>query len=83
MNELNPELFTYELYESNFWSRLNMRVCDYLDDEIKKHMIGWCPAERLSFRPRKGDIAVMCEDENSEKFWFHYSKTLLDHVQKS
>ena len=81
MTELNPEIFTYELYESNYWSRLNMGVFDNsLENEIKKHIVGWCPSERLSVRPRKNCIAIMCEDEDGEKFWFHYSKDIIDGV---
>lgn len=79
MEELNPELFTYELYESNYWSRLGVGVWyNDLDVEVKNHMVGWCPSERLSVRPRKDDVAVMCEDDDGEKFWFHYSKCIIE-----
>ena len=78
MTELNPELFTYELYESNYWSRLNMGVFDNsIEIEIKKHIVGCCPSARLSVRPRDNEIAIMCEDEDGEKFWFHYSKDII------
>lgn len=79
LSELDPELFTYELYESNYWSRLGLGVWDNaLELEIRKHAIGWCPSERLTVRPRKDSIAVMCEDEDGEKFWFHYSKSIIE-----
>jgi len=77
--ELNPELFTYERYELNFGDRLGLLHSMYPDifekdnyfKAVKKSAVGWCDPSRLAVRPRNDGIALMCEDENGEKFWFH------------
>jgi len=77
MEQISPELFTYELYESNYMDRLGIPfdTCDRIASyTVKQHAIGWCDASRLQVRPRSGLIAIMCEDENGEKFWFHQEK---------
>ena len=74
IEEISPERFNYQNYEPNYWSRLGFCFsCGSLDvvKKAKECAIGWCDASRLSFRPRPGCIAVMCEDEDYEPFWFH------------
>ena len=78
MEELNPELFTHDNYEIDFGHRLDLYHNHYAEiyqmDEfigrLNEKMIGWCDASRLSVRPRKSGVAVMCEDDEG-KFWFH------------
>ena len=54
--EIDPELFTYELYEMNFGDRLGLY--NHLYPEV------------FEFAKTVG-VALMCEDENGERFWFH------------
>ena len=77
--EIDPELFTYELYEVNFGDRLGLYHSVYPDifefenfiKALRPRIIGWCDPSRLAVRPKTEGIALMCEDENGEKFWFH------------
>ena len=71
---ISAEKFSYELYEPNYWDRLNLRNNFDITDIIriaKDKAVGWCDANRLLVRPRSHMIAVMFEDEDGEKFWFH------------
>lgn len=74
IEEIDPERFIYQNYEPDYWTRLGMCFsCGCLDvaKKAKACALGWCDASRLSVRPRPGCIAVMCEDEDGEPFWFH------------
>lgn len=78
LEELNPELFTWETYECDFGYRLDLYwnaypeifQFDHFITQLKKRAIGWCDASRVPVRPKSDGIAVMCEDEDG-KFWFH------------
>lgn len=75
IKELNPELFSWELYDA-------AGMC-YLDDAIRvAESFGYCDASRLTVRPRAGEFALMIEWSNGERFWFHISKRLLELVKK-
>ena len=77
--EINPELFTYNAYEMNFGDRLGLyyhmypEVFDFKNfiRILKPRVIGWCDPSRLAVRPKVEGVALMCEDEDGEKFWFH------------
>ena len=81
--EIDPELFTYELYEMNFGDRLGLyhsmfpEIFEFKNfiKVLKPRVIGWCDSSRLAVRPKTEGIALMCEDENGEKFWFHVLET--------
>lgn len=78
LEHLSAELFTFELYESGFWSALNLSYEDSLDVHnliraIKEHGIGYCDATRLTVRPRDNQYAIMCEVDG-DKLWFHMNK---------
>lgn len=78
IEELSPEIFTYELYEVDFGSRIGIYHNHFgeiyeMDDfihAVKDKIIGWCDPSRLLVRPRTDGAAIMCEDEDG-KFWFH------------
>lgn len=75
--EISAEKFLYELYEPNFWQRLGFEFTTDDDIVIAKAIdraIGYCDANRLLVRPETGTIAIMCEDDSGEKFWFHHYK---------
>ena len=77
--EIDPELFTYGIYEAAFGDRLGLYHHMYPEvfefenfiRVLKPRVIGWCDPSRLAVRPKTEGVALMCEDENSEKFWFH------------
>jgi len=82
--EIDPELFTYELYEMNFGDRLGLYHRMYPEvfefgnfiKVLAPRVVGWCDPSRLAVRPKTEGVALMCEDEGGERFWFHtLSKT--------
>lgn len=40
--------------------------------------VGYCDANRLLVRPKDRMIAIMCEDDDGEKFWFHHYKLAFE-----
>ena len=65
--ELSPDEFTWERYESNYGSRLNLDFRSSINNvvmarEIRDRCLGYCDGSKLRIRPK------------SEKFWFHYPK---------
>ena len=75
IEELNPELFTWELYNSaGMWE---------LDDALYvANSFGFCDASRLAVRPRIGEFALMVEWPNGSKCWFHISPQQLRLIEK-
>lgn len=78
LKELSPEAFTFELYEPNYYDRLEMwDVVKWdgraLERRLEETAVGWCDAFRLGVRPRGGLAAVMCEDSDVDRFWFYVS----------
>ena len=77
--EIDPELFTYELYEMNFGDRLGLYHRMYpevfeFENFVKvlaPKVVGWCDPSRLAVRPKTEGVALMCEDGDGERFWFH------------
>lgn len=80
--ELSAERFAYELWEGNWAYRLGFDYCtdtnDFLLKKFRVHFVGWCDGSRLAVRPKSDMVAVMCEDEDGDKFWFHIYKTTFD-----
>ena len=79
--KLSAEKFSYELYESNFWARIGLQFST--DDDLiiataAKQAVGYCDANRLLVRPKDRMVAIMCEDDDGEKFWFHHYKTAFE-----
>lgn len=58
--EIDPELFTYELYEMNFGDRLGLYHSMYpevfeFENFVKvlaPKVVGWCDPPRLAVRPK-------------------------------
>ena len=75
IEELDPELFTWELYNSaGLWE---------LDDALyAADSFGFCDASRLTVRPRSGEFALMVEWPNGSKYWCHVTPALLKRIQK-
>lgn len=77
--EIDPELFTYELYEMNFGDRLGLYYHVYPEvfefenfvKALAPKVVGWCDPSRLAVRPKAEGVALMCEDEDGGRFWFH------------
>lgn len=84
--ELNPELFTWDNYEYDYGDRLNLDYRQSVDlktmeREIKRRAVGYCQGSRLLVRPKSDMYGLMLEDDDHEKFWFHYPRTCLDHIR--
>lgn len=74
LDELNPELFTWELYD---WSMQWL-----LDDALyAASHFGFCDASRLLVRPRSDEFALMIEWPNGEKCWAHISAKQLSIIR--
>ncbi len=75
IEELNPELFTWELYNTaGLWE---------LDDALyAADSFGFCDASRLAVRPRTGEFALMIEWPNGEKYWCHVTPKMLRIIEK-
>lgn len=85
IEELSPIDFTWERYESNYGARLDLDFRSSIDNkvmarEIKKCCVGWCDGSRLSIRPKEDMVALMLEDDEFEKFWFHYPKVAFEMI---
>ena len=79
--KVSAELFTYELYEPNFWQRLGFEFStsdDIVIAEAIKRAVGYCNSERLAVRPKSRMIALLCEDADGEKFWFHHYRLAFE-----
>jgi hypothetical protein len=75
LKELNPELFSYELY--------NMAGCFQIDTALHcDELFGYCDASRLLVRPKSGEYALMIEYKNGYKCWFHISERMLKLIKK-
>ncbi len=83
--KLNPELFTYENWESGFWDMLGLGYAESMEEDnliraIKEYGIGYCNSDRLKCRPKDNKyVAVMCEREG-EKFWFHVFREDIEDI---
>lgn len=74
LEELSPELFIWELYDSGG---------PLLDrNEVAQMAIGYCDASRLQVRPRSNLMALMCEDPEGNKFWFHVEPKEIEFITK-
>ena len=75
IDEIDPELFTWELYNpAGPWE---------LDDALcAAESFGYCDASRLAVRPRTDEIALMIEWPNGSKCWFHVSQKMLQSIKK-
>lgn len=85
MEELNPELFTWDNYEADYGARLDLDYRMSIDYEImrleiKHRIVGYCDGGRLYVRPRPDCYGVMLKDDDMEKFWFHFPKDALDNM---
>lgn len=83
--ELSPIEFTYERYEPDYGNRLGLDFrssidCDLMAREIRHRCIGWCDGSKLRIRPKSDMVAIMLEDDEFEKFWFHYPKVAFEMI---
>ena len=71
VEEIDPELFLWELYNANGVQELDVA----LHIAVK---FGYCDAGRLYVRPKSGMLALMVEYEDGAKEWYHITPRLLD-----
>ena len=75
LKELSPELFSYELYNSD--------GCWQIDTALHcAELFGYCDASRLLVRPKAGEYALMIEYKNGYKCWFHIPERMLEIIKK-
>ncbi len=75
LEEIDPELFLWELYNANGLYELDDALCT-------DATFGYCDASRLRVRPRSGGYALMVEWRNGEKYWCHVDKRILEIIRK-
>ena len=85
IEEIDPELFTWDKYEPDYGGRLGLNFRDstsmkVMEREIKKRCVGYCQGSRLRIRPKSDMYAIMLEDDDFEKFWFHFPRVCLDRM---
>lgn len=85
IERMDSSQFTWERYESNYGARLDLDFRSSIDAkimarEIKRRCVGWCPGGKLTIRPKSDMVALMLEDDEFEKFWFHYPKTCFEMI---
>lgn len=75
--QLSPLNFTYRSWEAGaFHKELGIELrYDKLNQEhvrrlFKEHALGWCPAEKLTVRPKVDHVALMLEVDG-QRGWFH------------
>jgi hypothetical protein len=76
--EMNSECFTYENYESNWWSLFELDFPSSLETKnikniVDSYAIGYCDSSRVRVRPKIDTYAVMFEKDGL-RFWFHLEK---------
>lgn len=86
LEELNSALFVYETHVTDFGDYLDLSyhcfstVPEEQDTELltalRKYAIGYCPGEKLAFKPKAGIVGIMCE-KDGERFWFHIMEQTL------
>lgn len=75
LEEIDPELFLYELYDAEGLSYLDphdLAVCS----------IGYCDAGRLLVRPKSGECALMVELPDHDKIWFHVDPKTIELINR-
>ena len=84
--EIDPELFTWDNYEYNYGARLDLDYRESVDlnvmrREVRKRAVGYCQGSRLLVRPKPDMYGLMLEDDDHERFWFHYPRCCLDMIR--
>lgn len=75
IEEIDPELFLWELYNPNGLYELDDALCTDAN-------FGYCDASRLRVRPKSGEYALMVEWWNGTKYWCHADKGILDSIRR-
>jgi hypothetical protein len=76
MERLDSSEFTWELWRAGSIHDLGIPcrkawiLSPYGRSILLKFIVGWCESERLAFRPKVDEVAVMIE-KDGERFWFH------------
>lgn len=74
LEEIDPELFSYELYNPYGINELDVALC-------VATRIGYCDASRLLVRPKAGMVAIMVEWEDGSKDWYHANTHILESIR--
>ena len=86
INQNNPNLlncihagdFTFDLYESD-----NSKLDIIFPNRIP-HILGICSASELNWRTGSNDeVAIMFEDADFQKFWFHATWDTYDWILRN
>ena len=75
LEEIDPELFLWELYNANGLWELDDALCT-------DATFGYCDASRLLVRPKSGEYALMVEWWNGTKYWCHADKHILELIRE-
>lgn len=75
LEELSPELFTFELYNPNgLWE---------LEDALyAADRMGYCSASRLAFKPKSDEYALMVYWPNGAHYWCHINEKMLECIKR-
>lgn len=78
LEELNSECFTYDNYEADWWTRLQLSFSDAMEvsnvmKNVELYGVGYCDSIKVTLRPKTDSFAVMFE-KDGDRFWFHIQK---------
>lgn len=94
MKKLNPDKFTFDLWEPSY-EILNLdyylipfgtdptylKRCDEkFVKALKEKAIGYCEASSLMVRPRAEGYAILCEGDDGRRGWFHIDEDIFKKV---
>lgn len=86
LEKIDPTQFNYRIWEAGTIYEIIKAPCRYQyitkgfgKKQLKKYAIGWCGAERLSFKPKQNEVAIMCF-KDGRYFWFHIRREEFDKI---
>lgn len=94
MKKLNPDKFTFDLYEPSYAildldyylipfgiDPTYLKSCEErFIQALKERAIGYCESSSLLVRPRVEGYAVLCENEDGDRAWFHIDEKTFKKV---
>ena len=86
VERMNSSLFDWLAWRNGTILELldvKQRTCSIITNKelLKKHVIGWCPAEQVPCRPKSNRIAVMFF-VNDRQFWTHFTLEEFDAINE-
>ncbi len=89
LNKIDSSQFNYRIWEAGTIHEIIEAPCRYKyitkghgKKQLKKYAVGWCGAEKLLFKPKQNEIAIMCF-KDGKHFWFHIRKEEFNKIWRN